>query len=133
MTSKGYVDDEARVKRLTELARRVWVDTSVTCVDGDVMACDAATYDGEYIRIARHPRAFDALEAALLVLAGEPPPDQRSPVIGNCGACGALVPAMPTAQRWWRYCRDCETDFGEPAAELLVARTTRACNEANND
>lgn len=70
--------DEARLKRLTELARRVWPEAEVGPDYGiggkqrgySVKASMAAYSDG---LTAWHPRALDALEAALLVLAGEPP------------------------------------------------------------
>jgi len=66
--------------------------------------------------MAREMRIAE-LEAQLARVRGQRG-DLRSPAIGNCGVCGAMVPAVPTTQRWWRYCRDCGTDFGEPAAEL---------------
>lgn len=45
--------DDARLQRLTELARKVWPDAAI---------------DFERIAMHAHPRALDALEAALLVL-----------------------------------------------------------------
>ncbi len=63
--------DEARIKRLTELARRVWPDAAAAVVDGVPSVHEMTDYYGEYIHIARHPRALDALEAALLVLSGD--------------------------------------------------------------
>jgi hypothetical protein len=69
--------DDARLKRLIELARQVWpelerpfiwTDESV----GDVMAAAELDDEGiQYIHVHPHPRALDALEAALLVLTGE--------------------------------------------------------------
>jgi hypothetical protein len=76
------VSDEARIARLTELARRIVlaeepdVDprTVIVQVDhyanGDVTAYACA---GRFV-MADHPRALDALEAALLVLDGKDSP-----------------------------------------------------------
>lgn len=78
--------DEARIARLTELARRVWGEHgiydgangrpgSVAKSQGKLGGYHVLFMagDGSYmpIQIADHPRALDALEAALLVLAGE--------------------------------------------------------------
>ena len=66
--------DEARIAKLTELARRVWPDVhSVYEHDGYIDAGAIAMQGGYrlHLRIGPHPRALDALEAALLVLAGE--------------------------------------------------------------
>ena len=62
---------ETRIERLTELARRVWPgfgDELYTSAYGVVTG-----FGDVLISVTRHPRALDALEAALLVLAGEPP------------------------------------------------------------
>lgn len=62
--------DEARIARLTELARRVWPDAAAAMVDGVASVVEIPGYY-ECLYIARHPCALDALEAALLVLADE--------------------------------------------------------------
>ena len=69
--------DEARIARLTELARRVWTSrTNVRVVhdreyDAAIVLYDAASRDTRPLVSIPHPRALDALEAALLVLAGD--------------------------------------------------------------
>jgi hypothetical protein len=66
--------DEQRLARLTELARRVWPEASVEfscrmwCVDAPNNAHDAVV---EMLAVHDHPRALDALETCLLVLADE--------------------------------------------------------------
>lgn len=68
------MSDDERIARCTELARRVWPEASVEfscrmwCVDAPNNAHDAVV---EMLAVHDHPRALDALEAALLVLAGE--------------------------------------------------------------
>jgi uncharacterized protein YoaH (UPF0181 family) len=74
--------DEARIERLTELARRVWPMLINVRVVRDPIGHEAAvlhdvlggghSLSPQVLRIS-HPRALEALEAALLVLAGEPP------------------------------------------------------------
>lgn len=68
------VTDEARIARLTELARRVWPDersAEIRQPVGKAMCFGGSGY--QLVGIGSHPRALDALEAALLVLAGETP------------------------------------------------------------
>jgi hypothetical protein len=70
------VTDEARLERLTELARRVWPDEAGMRIEYDPDSRDGTNicvHDGYSYTLAelRHPRALDALEAALLVLARE--------------------------------------------------------------
>lgn len=73
------MSDDARIKRLTELARRVWnhEEEQPVTVQRGLGGCDPAT---TYVRTANgvvldiaapNDRALDALEAALLVLADE--------------------------------------------------------------
>lgn len=69
-----------RIQRLTELARRVWpergpylVDVVVDHLNASIWSRDAAGGDVERISIYCAHNALDALEAALLVLAGEAP------------------------------------------------------------
>ncbi len=63
--------DDERIARLTELAKKVWPDAEV---DADAKGAQAfvgtSAEWGFAVKIA-HPRALDALEAALLVLSGE--------------------------------------------------------------
>lgn len=71
--------DEARIARLTELARRVWPDALVSSEGlpdyAGVHIYDAAGQArGMRVSINNHPHALDALEAALLVLAGDDEP-----------------------------------------------------------
>jgi hypothetical protein len=73
--------DDARLQRLTELARKVWpdgeADARASADPNECAACVVLHPDGEWqqaLAIMQHPRALDALEAALCVLAGEPPP-----------------------------------------------------------
>jgi len=69
------MSDDERLARLTELARRVWPhariewDGDALCVLGPVQQANGRTVVAEHLRINPHPRAADALEAALLVLA----------------------------------------------------------------
>lgn len=83
------MSDDKRIQRLTELAGRVWPDredvVALTHVDGSAsvvwrtilpsIRLDGVASDDRpmttAIRIPPHARAIDALEAALLVLAGE--------------------------------------------------------------
>jgi hypothetical protein len=71
--------DDARIAKLTEMARRVWPDREVMCeahggglFTMEVLRSTDDTHDLDFA--AYHPRALDALEAALCALAGEPPP-----------------------------------------------------------
>lgn len=64
--------DEARLARLTELARRVWPDDREIAVEHyEKREVIVWGHDGESHARIDHPRAFDALEAALLVLSGD--------------------------------------------------------------
>lgn len=65
------MNDDARIAKLTKLARRVWPDreTGISTATG-AEAVDQRT-DDLLVDIGQHPRALDALEAALLVLADE--------------------------------------------------------------
>lgn len=63
--------DEARLKRLTELAREVWPKEASFDIRNSGNG-KAYVFDGNgflCVGIGGHPRALDALEAALLVLA----------------------------------------------------------------
>ena len=65
------MSDDDRIAKLTELAKKVWPDAEV---DADAKGAQAfvgtSAEWGFAVKIA-HPRALDALEAALLVLSGE--------------------------------------------------------------
>jgi len=61
--------DDARIARLTLLARRVWPDTRVIAWPEHIYVEDETPV--QRASVFGHPRALDALEAALLVLAGE--------------------------------------------------------------
>ena len=66
--------DEARIARLTELARKAWPRADAERMH--VFASQSAAVGDEteeLLFVGIHPRALDALEAALCVLAGEPP------------------------------------------------------------
>lgn len=71
-------DDKARLERLTALARKI--DETAEVDIGEEHGC--VTYrpmrgvTGRMVNIDAWPRAADALEAALCVLAGEPSPAQ---------------------------------------------------------
>lgn len=70
--------DEARIARLTELAQRVWPDLLDVRVYADATHASVTfvyspTTRAKGLSIEGHPRALDALEAALLVLAGDTP------------------------------------------------------------
>lgn len=71
------MSDDERIQRLTELARRVWPDQHPLELEAMPQWQSAAVRmeaNGELLLLVEnHPRAFDALEAALLVLADEPP------------------------------------------------------------
>lgn len=72
--------DNERIARLTELAQRVWpgydIGVSEGIGDDDEIVGAAVTLDplGEWQQAIAcgHPRALDAIEAALRTLAGEP-------------------------------------------------------------
>lgn len=73
------MSDDERIARLTKLARRVWPGLEMKIEHSDrvstvwSMSCD---YPGEmvlHVTMREHPRALDALETALLALAGETP------------------------------------------------------------
>jgi hypothetical protein len=70
--------DDARIARLTELARKVWpgIDAAVLCASSGASAgvYSRAQSENLVLMVLAHPRALDALEAALLVLAGEVSP-----------------------------------------------------------
>ncbi len=86
------MSEEERIARLTELARRVWPDVMhLRVVDNRqwraAYVCRGEDTDPQ-LCIEDHPRALDALEAALLVLAGEESP--REVCDGeHVGACPA--------------------------------------------
>lgn len=63
--------DDARIARLTELARKVWPDAAIDFEEGhdlEVWTPAEGAWRCERIAMHAHPRALDALEAALLVL-----------------------------------------------------------------
>jgi hypothetical protein len=71
------MSDVARIAMLTELARKAWPDHSRVQVEhfpGRFALVNADGVIGLLAEIAQHPRALDALEAMLRVLADEPPP-----------------------------------------------------------
>lgn len=80
-----------RIVRLTELARRVWPergpylnDVVVDHLNASIWSRDAAGVDVERISIYCAQNALDALEAALLVLAGVPTDaDQHEALLGR--------------------------------------------------
>ena len=68
------MSDEARIARLTELARKVWPEENVQIGNpkGKAPAKSGvfvASSEWTLLGVGAHPRALDALEAALLVLA----------------------------------------------------------------
>ena len=70
------MNDDERIRRLTELARRVWPDRDAqifVASDDEENTCVVLDEKGDWEQHlgTNHPRALDALEAALLVLAGE--------------------------------------------------------------
>ena len=68
--------DDARIARLTKLARKVWqVPSSTPVVVEQPFSTSAEVWIGNdcVLRVSDHPRALDALEAALCVLADELP------------------------------------------------------------
>jgi len=69
------MSDEDRIARLTELARKVWPDAQLEEAWSGFCWLDiVGSSDRSYVRFwTEHPRALDALETALCVLAGEPP------------------------------------------------------------
>jgi hypothetical protein len=90
------VTDDARTDRLTELARKVWSGAFVELTDLNYEGTERCyrvlrpSNIGNLIvvEIEQHPRALDALEAALYALADELQP---SPV---------LPAAIPRSQEW---------------------------------
>jgi hypothetical protein len=70
--------EQTRIERLTELARKVWPDRNVSVQVGDShneigagVIADADEDWAQLVIVDSHPCALDALEAALLALAGE--------------------------------------------------------------
>ena len=63
--------DEARLARLTELARSVWGGGYAWYDDDRASIAGVHTERMDSVIEIQHPRALDALEAALLVLADE--------------------------------------------------------------
>jgi hypothetical protein len=82
---------DARLERLTELARKAWPQDACHIYDSSQRSTGSVMHDVESqsahvlvmagdgshlpLRIEHHPLALDALEAALCVLAGEPLPE----------------------------------------------------------
>lgn len=66
------MSDDERIQRLTELARRVWPDELVIEIITDAEGVSVESDRCILCTVEQHERALDALEAALLVLAGEP-------------------------------------------------------------
>jgi hypothetical protein len=69
--------DDACIARLTELARKVWpgvvqVRLRAFADEGMQLSVETAEWHRTVLSII-HPRALDALEAALRAVAGEPP------------------------------------------------------------
>jgi hypothetical protein len=67
--------DDARIGRLTALARKAWPDEDAQIgnpkgKDPEKAGVFVASSEWTLLGVAAHPRALDALEAALLVLAG---------------------------------------------------------------
>ena len=77
------MSDDERIARLIELARRVWPDAAKGGIAYDAdnnfkpgevtLAAHQPEWTPLVTLYCNHPRALDALEKALLVLAGEPP------------------------------------------------------------
>lgn len=65
--------DEGRLKKLTELAERVWPGRELFIEDDGAAAVRDAKFMAPLMMVVDHPRALDALEAALSVLAGQQP------------------------------------------------------------
>lgn len=124
------MSDDERIARITELARRIAlaeepdVRPELHTVEVERLGntCTASALLGR-VRIEGHPRALDALEAALLVLAEEPPP---------------LHWVEPLASSWEARARNAANDtlshFGaHDVAAVGAARTgehvARACAE----
>ena len=65
--------DDDRIKRLTELAKRAWPNENVS-VTATAHSAGVHRIEGNEAMVAMvlaHPRSLEALEAALLVLAGD--------------------------------------------------------------
>lgn len=70
------MSDDARLQRLTVLARKVWPDFGPLTVELRHSGATVQIHNENQFQavIFDHPRALDALEAALLVLSGESEP-----------------------------------------------------------
>lgn len=66
------MSDEARIARLTEMARKVWPGAAVS-VAGDAVVVDAINEPRFPLQV-HHPRALDVVEIALIVLSDEVAP-----------------------------------------------------------
>ena len=66
------MSDEARIARLRELARRVWPDLvqlRVREIGPDIaLSVETPAFHRAMVSVPNYPRAFDALEAALLAM-----------------------------------------------------------------
>jgi len=83
------MSDDERIAKLTELAQRVWPDEPYG--GAHVVAYGDAAWvrvrpNTEHIKVLGHPRALDALEAALLALAVAPREPEQ---VYQCSICGA--------------------------------------------
>lgn len=113
--------DEARIARLTELARRVWPEavagfTSDSSNYSVPTAYVESTRNGSTEISIDHPRALDALEAALLVLADETPAWVEQ--LAKEWECAADIHSPPNGEVSWpvdRMRRDCARELRERA------------------
>jgi len=105
--------DDERIERLTELSRRVWPDAEIEADRNQAHVGTSAEW-GFAVSI-KHPRALEALEAALLVLAGEPSPwveQLASEWEVDADACERATP------EWGRSCLSVAKGLRQCAREL---------------
>lgn len=103
---------EQRIARLTELARKVWPTVSNLCVVGGSDSAGAFESGDQQARalaliLAANPRALDALEAALCVLADEVPQwvSERADELERDAAASKAIPGQGILSRYLRKLR----------------------------
>jgi len=126
------MSDDERLARLTELARRLVHGASIqygdTNIAGDPSFEVFDVADDIVLRIPAHPRALDALEAALLVLADDVAVDDDAARLAQAAA--AFVRLTRGAPAW---VEQLAAEWEDDAAEALrdgadaVAYTKTVC------
>jgi hypothetical protein len=122
------IPTDDRIARLTELAQRVWAPRSLYVEQASEFqsaAVRGVDDDQPWLLVEDHPRALDALEAALLVLAAEP--DMRDAALRGCGNVireqeAKLAAVREAAEAWEADARRLNTTPCLPASTLMDCR-----------